>query len=175
MSWICPDCTTDLQSPKRHDDAWRFCPYTGRPQGVLHITPQRMQRQWDALFADLQRVGPTAKYVALGALMAWSEDVRAVSYLGGSAQAVIRPQFPDDAAERAWNAGRDLGAMLRRTTEWRNHLVDLLTGDRGRFSFDGKPFDPRGRMFGPKSGARGPDPVTIRDRLRKLLPGGNEE
>ncbi len=143
MTWICPDCTTDLSSTAKHSDAWRFCPFTGRPQGVLHVTPQEMQYRWNATMESLRRLGPKAEFLAMGLLHEWAAEIDHESYLGKGTGTSVIPDFPDEGTKEAWDAGRrDLVDLLKHTVEWRHHLVDLMTGERGLKSFDGKDIDP---------------------------------
>ena len=142
-TWLCPDCTTDLKNPVRHPGAWRFCPFTGRPKGVRHVTPQEMQRRWNALQEALRDAHPSVAFMVLGVLKGWSQEIDQKSYLGRSSGTDVVPSFPNDAAEHAWELGRDdLVDMLRHTIEWKDHLVDLMTGQRALKSFDGKDMDP---------------------------------
>ncbi len=137
MTWICPDCTDDLESTKRHPDDWRFCPKTGRPKGVLHITPQELQRRWDTTMASIGRHGVPMRMFAMGVLHAWCREIEPDSYLGRSSGTAIVPDFPSGAARDAWECGTgEFHDLLCRTVEWKGFLVDLMMGQRGQHATD---------------------------------------
>lgn len=143
MSWLCPDCTTDLSSPAKHSDGWRFCPFTGRPQGVLHVTPQEMQYRWNEAMASLRHLGEIPQFLAMGVLRGWAHDIDRESYLGKSRGTDFVPDFPTEQHHAAWMAGtHEIAPLLKHTLEWKHHLVDLMTGEHGLKSFDGKDIDP---------------------------------
>lgn len=143
MSWVCPDCTTDVSEPIKHIDVWKFCPFTGRPQGVLHVTPQEMQRRWDFAMERLQQLGDVSTFLVMGILRQWARGIDKTSYLGKGSGTDIIPDFPSDAAREAWQTGtQEIADLLRHTIEWKHHLVDLMTGERGQRSFDGRPMFP---------------------------------
>lgn len=131
--WKCPDCCVDLDAPVLHPVSWRFCPFTGRPRGVLHVTPNTLQSRFTDLLVDAEEAGVSD--LVIGFIATQLQAVRDIpsSYMRGSPHYIIAPDTD------LGRLGEDLAEICERRLEIRDHLGDLLTGDRGTQRYDGQP------------------------------------
>ncbi len=105
---------------------------TGRPRGVLHITPRQLQGRFDSVMREMEERKLDDFFV--GILASAIDRVRGVppSYLGGEAHYPLPPDSDLGVL------GGQVVDLLDRRTEIRDHLGALITRDRGLEAFDGR-------------------------------------
>lgn len=129
--WICPDCTVDLTNVVHHPKGWRFCPFSGRPSGMLHITPTKLQRDWDGLLANTRRyLGDRGEAFLCGLLAQYASRIDAESYISGE-EGPLLFQWERREDRHAHNIGMCVASFLERAVEWRTHMIGLMSGKRG--------------------------------------------